>query len=110
MLTLKKRDHHTLSHHTVDEAVLTFKALADPTRIRILHLLSEEECSVGHIAEILDLSHSAISHQLSFLRSLHLVKTRREGRTIYYSCDDNHVVGLLRQTIDHIEHTRGETS
>jgi ArsR family transcriptional regulator, zinc-responsive transcriptional repressor len=92
---MQKEEHKTLAARSVEDAVMIFKALADPTRIRILHLLSEEE---------LGLSHSAISHQLSFLRSLRLVKTRREGRIIYYSCDDEHVVNLLRQTISHVEH------
>ncbi|AUS08050.1 transcriptional regulator [Laceyella sacchari] len=101
---MKKEEHKTLAARSVEDAVMIFKALADPTRIRILHLLSEEECSVSHIAEVLGLSHSAISHQLSFLRSLRLVKTRREGRIIFYSCDDEHVVDLLRQTISHVEH------
>jgi ArsR family transcriptional regulator len=101
---MQKEEHKTLAARSVEDAVMIFKALADPTRIRILHLLSEEECSVSHIAEVLGLSHSAISHQLSFLRSLRLVKTRREGRVIYYSCDDEHVVDLLRQTISHVEH------
>jgi ArsR family transcriptional regulator, zinc-responsive transcriptional repressor len=101
---MQKEEHKTLAARSVEDAVMIFKALADPTRIRILHLLSEEECSVSHIAEVLGLSHSAISHQLSFLRSLRWVKTRREGRVIYYSCDDEHVVDLLRQTISHVEH------
>lgn len=101
---MQKEEHKTLAARSVEDAVMIFKALADPTRIRILHLLSEEECSVSHIAEVLGLSHSAISHQLSFLRSLRLVKTRREGRIIYYSCYDEHVVNLLRQTISHVEH------
>jgi ArsR family transcriptional regulator, zinc-responsive transcriptional repressor len=101
---MQKEEHKTLAARSVEDAVMIFKALADPTRIRILHLLSEEECSVSHIAEVLGLSHSAISHQLSFLRSLRLVKTRREGRIIHYSCDDEHVVNLLRQTISHVEH------
>lgn len=101
---MKKDEHVFLSDETVEEASLIFKALADPTRIRLLFLLSEEECSVGHIAEVLGLSQSAVSHQLSLLRSLRLVKARREGRTIYYTCDDEHVVKLLHQTIHHVEH------
>jgi DNA-binding transcriptional ArsR family regulator len=101
---LQKSEHFHLTDQTVEEAALIFKALADSTRIRILYLLSEEECSVGHIAEVLDLSQSAVSHQLSLLRSLRLVKSRREGRTIYYTCDDEHVIRLLHQTIQHVQH------
>lgn len=101
---MKKCHHHLLSPQTVEKASQILKALSDPTRIRILYLLSEEECSVNHIAEILQLSQSAVSHQLSILRNLRLVKHERQGKQMIYSCDDEHVIHLLRQTIIHIEH------
>ncbi|WP_240627471.1 ArsR/SmtB family transcription factor [Thermoflavimicrobium daqui] len=101
---MHKSQHHFLEELTVEEVSRTFKALSDPTRIKILYLLSQEECNVNHIAEVLDISQSAVSHQLSFLKSHRLVKSRREGKTIYYSCDDEHVIELLQMTIDHIEH------
>lgn len=81
-----------------------FKALADPTRLKILYLLAHKECSVGNIAEELTLSQSATSHQLSFLKSLKLVKSRRNGNSILYSCDDEHVISLLMQAIEHSNH------
>lgn len=100
-----ERDNHTfLTEKTVDEASKIFKALADPTRIRLLYLLSQEECSVGHIAEVLQLSQSAVSHQLSTLRNLRLVKYRREGNTFLYTYDDDHVISILTQVVRHIEH------
>ncbi len=83
----------------------TFKALSDPTRIRILHLLAEQEYSVNQIAEKLSLLQSTVSHQLRFLKNLRLVKYRREGTTFYYSHDDEHVMNVLEQTIDHARHT-----
>lgn len=101
---MNKNRHRSLSDQDVENAVLIFKAMSDPTRIRILYMLSEAECSVGHIAEMLKLSQSAVSHQLAFLRSLRLVKSRREGRTVYYTCDDEHVVKLLHQTLIHVQH------
>ncbi|WP_153127046.1 ArsR/SmtB family transcription factor [Peribacillus tepidiphilus] len=82
----------------------TFKALSDPTRIRILYLLSQKECSVSEIAEELSLGQSAVSHQLRFLKNLRLVKYRRAGTTLYYSNDDEHVMNILKQTIDHARH------
>ncbi len=82
----------------------TFKALSDPTRIRILHLLVQGERSVSDIADTLHLSQSSVSHQLRFLKNLRLVKYRREGRTLYYSVDDGHVMNLLEQAIDHALH------
>ncbi|CAM3714162.1 ArsR/SmtB family transcription factor [Marinicrinis lubricantis] len=98
------KEHAFLSIETVEEVSQMFKALSDPTRIRILYLLSQEECSVNHMAEVLELSQSAVSHQLSFLRTLRLVKFRRQGTAMLYSCDDNHVISLLNQAIHHSEH------
>ncbi len=93
----------------LDEEILflvsqTFKAISDPTRIRILNLLSKREHSVNEIGETLNLKQSTVSHQLSFLKNLRLVKFRREGTTLYYSQDDEHVMAILQQTIDHAKH------
>jgi ArsR family transcriptional regulator, zinc-responsive transcriptional repressor len=82
----------------------TFKALSDPTRLRILNLLFQGEHSVNEIAEKLTLLQSTVSHQLRFLKNLRLVKFRREGTTLYYSHDDEHVMGILKQTIEHASH------
>lgn len=103
-MVMESQDHDFLSPDTVDQVSQIFKALADPTRIKILHLLSQEKCSVNHIAEVLVLSQSAVSHQLSFLRNIRLVKFQREGNTLHYTCDDEHVISLLKQAIHHAEH------
>ncbi len=99
-----KTQHDALDEETLFVVSQTFKALSDPTRIRILHLLCENEHSVNHIAEVLRLSQSSVSHQLRFLKNLRLVKFRREGTTIYYSADDDHVMNLLHQAIEHATH------
>lgn len=83
----------------------TFKALSDPTRIRILNLLFKKEYSVNEIAETLELKQSTVSHQLRFLKNLRLVKYRREGTTLFYSQDDEHVMNMLKQTIEHANHS-----
>ncbi|AEH47867.1 ArsR/SmtB family transcription factor [Parageobacillus thermoglucosidasius] len=101
---MKREDHSFLTSETIENVSQIFKVLSDPTRIKILYLLSQEECNVNHIAEILGMSQSAVSHQLSMLRNLRLVKYRREGKTLFYSCDDEHVISLLKQAIDHAEH------
>lgn len=82
----------------------TFKALSDPTRVRIISVLAHTELCVHDIAATLNMSHSAISHQLRTLRDLRLVKFHREGRNIYYSLDDEHIQDLFRQSVDHILH------
>jgi DNA-binding transcriptional ArsR family regulator len=82
----------------------TFHALADPTRVRILSALTESELCVGDLAQTLDMSVSAISHQLRLLRELRLVRNRRRGRHIYYTLDDDHVYDLFRIGLAHIQH------
>lgn len=99
---MEQNQHLFLSETTVYEASRVFKALSDPTRIKILYLLSQEECSVNHIAEVLEMSQSAVSHQLSLLRNLQLVKYRREGNTLQYTYDDDHVITVLNQVITHV--------
>lgn len=101
---LLEEEMQPLDKETLIVVSQTFKALSDPTRIRILHLLCKEEHSVNDIAETLHLSQSSVSHQLRFLKNLRLVKFRREGTTLYYSEDDDHVMNLLKQAIDHATH------
>lgn len=100
----EKYDLEQLDEETLFIVSQTFKALSDPTRIRILHLLSHKEHSVNEIAEKLSLLQSTVSHQLRFLKNLRLVKYRREGTTLFYSPDDNHVMNVLQQTINHAQH------
>lgn len=94
----------SLNDETLFIVSQTFKALSDTTRIKILYLLSQKECSVNEIAEILELHQSSVSHQLSFLKNLRLVKFRRVGTTIYYSHDDQHILDLLSQAVNHACH------
>ena len=98
------RQSHELDEETLFVVSQTFKALCDPTRIRILNLLCCAEHSVNDIAERLDLGQSTVSHQLRFLKNIRLVKFRREGTTLYYSSADDHVMNLLHQAIDHAQH------
>jgi ArsR family transcriptional regulator len=81
----------------------TFSALGDPTRVRILDALSHGELCVCDLAAVLGLSQSAVSHQLRLLRSIRLVKPRREGRVVFYSLDDQHIISIFRQTLQHVE-------
>ncbi len=79
-----------------------FKVFGDSTRIRILYVLFESEMCVCDIAQVLNMSQSAISHQLRVLKQNQLVKFRREGKTIYYSLADSHVTTIINQGMDHI--------
>ncbi len=97
-------DYKELDEDTIDRVTQTFKALGDPTRVRILTYLFNDEHSVGDISETLGLKQSTVSHQLKTLKTLRLVKSRREGTTIYYSHDDAHVMTMLDQMISHVKH------
>lgn len=80
-----------------------FKVFGDATRLKILYVLLCSQMCVYDIAAVLGMSQSAISHQLRVLKQLGLVKHRREGKTIFYSLADAHIVTILSQGLDHIE-------
>lgn len=82
-----------------------FKALGDPTRVRILQALRMGELCVCDLADVLGMTQSAISHQLRVLRGLSIVRNRREGKEVFYSLDDEHVMLLLDQAWQHVQHT-----
>jgi len=83
-----------------------FKVLADETRTRIVYLLSLQELCVCDIADVMDMSLPAVSHHLRLLKALRLVKYRREGKQVFYSLNDHHVVGLIRMAQEHFEEER----
>ena len=80
-----------------------FKMFGDSTRIRILYVLCTAEMCVCDLASVLNMTQSAISHQLRLLKQAKLVKNRREGKTVYYSLADNHVRTILSQGLEHVE-------
>lgn len=81
------------------------KAVADPTRLRLLSALASGELCVCDLSVLAGTSESAVSHQLRLLRDLSLVTNRKEGRVVYYRLDDAHVTHLIRDVIDHAAHT-----
>ena len=81
-----------------------FSALSDPTRLRIISLLLDGEMNVGELADQLEMTESAVSHQLRGLRQLRLVRSRKDGRQVFYALDDDHVARLYRLGLDHVEH------
>ena len=85
----------------------TFKTLGDPTRLRIVAALANNELCVCDLAVVLGASQSAVSHSLRALRQLRLVKYRKEGKIAYYRLDDDHVSLLLREGLQHISELEG---
>ena len=90
----------TISFHLAE----LFSALSDPTRLRIISVLLEGEMNVGDLASQLEMTESAVSHQLRGLRYMRLVRSRKNGRQVFYSLDDDHVAKLYRMGLDHVEH------
>ncbi|NOY53921.1 MAG: winged helix-turn-helix transcriptional regulator [Deltaproteobacteria bacterium] len=90
-----------------DETLLrlseTFRALGDPTRMKIIFALSLEELCVCDVANLLGTTKSAVSHQLRILRNMRLVKYRKEGKMVYYSLDDEHIEDLFEMGLQHAE-------
>ncbi len=91
---------------TVEALAETFRALGDPTRVRILDALAAGALCVCDIASLVGISESAASHQLRLLRGMRLVRPRRAGRLVYYTIDDHHILELLTQARTHVEETQ----
>ena len=87
---------------TTEKIADLFKAFADPTRVQILSNLVDRELCVTDIAEAVELSQSAVSHQLRILKQMYLIKYRREGKNILYSLADDHVLTILQMGVEHV--------
>lgn len=87
---------------TMEQIADLFKGFADPTRVHILSLLQGRELCVTDIAQAVELSQSAISHQLRILKQMHLIKYRRDGKNILYSLADDHVQTILQMGLEHV--------
>jgi DNA-binding transcriptional ArsR family regulator len=92
-----------LNEAAVSSLAETFRLLGDTTRVRILDAVSRSELCVADIARLLDVSQSAVSHQLRLLRSVRLVRPRRVGRRVYYALDDRHIVNLFAEGLEHVQ-------
>lgn len=101
---LLKAKTQLISQEKADAVADLFKVFGDTTRVKILHLLTISEMCVCDISAALDMTQSAISHQLRVLKQAGLVKNRKEGKIVYYSLDDDHVLKVLTQGIDHVNH------
>jgi len=97
------RGEMPLAEHLYDLSEL-FKSLGDQTRLKILFALSMSEMCVCDIAALLEMTQSAISHQLRVLRNVRLVKYHKVGKVVYYTLDDSHVNELFKQGLDHVAH------
>ncbi len=93
-----------LEEHKAAQVAELFRALGDASRVRIIAALVAGEMNVGALADAVGISESAVSHHLRGLRQMRLLRFRRDGRQVFYALDDDHVITLFRQGLDHIEH------
>ncbi len=93
-----------LDEHTAAQVAELFRAFSDTSRVRIISALAAGEMNVGALAEAVGLSESALSHHLRGLRQMRLVRTRKEGRQVFYCLEDVHVADLFRHGLDHVQH------
>jgi DNA-binding transcriptional ArsR family regulator len=103
---VKEAREKALGDLATDDLCQTFKALGDMSRLKILWALAHQEMCVCDLAALLGITESAVSHQLRLLRTLRLVKNRREGTILYYRLADDHVSQLIRIALDHIQEPR----
>lgn len=101
--TLEKIINNQPPEEVLYEVAELFKVFGDSTRIRILYALFGNELCVGDIAEVLNMSQSSVSHQLRILKDAKLVKFRREGKSIFYALDDDHVYHIMEMGMEHVE-------
>ena len=92
------------SQQEMEAAAELFKVFGAPTRLKLLAALLGQEMCVCDLSDLLGISQSAVSHQLRLLRTSRLVKNRREGKSVFYSLDDDHVATILAQGMEHIRH------
>lgn len=94
----------TLDEQTATRMAALFESLSDPTRVRIIAALVAGEVNVGEIVQVLGLSKSAVSHQLRGLRDKRVVRARKQGRQVFISLDDEHILELFQRGLDHVCH------
>jgi ArsR family transcriptional regulator len=94
----------TLDDQTAIRMADLFASLSDPSRLRILATLMNGEVNVGDLVQTVGLSKSAVSHQLRSLRDKHVIRTRKQGRQVYVSLDDEHIAELFQRGLDHVCH------
>ncbi|MCJ7569659.1 MAG: metalloregulator ArsR/SmtB family transcription factor [Anaerolineales bacterium] len=93
-----------LDEHTAAETAELFRAFSDTSRVRIISALLSGEMNVGSLAEVVRISESAVSHHMRGLRQLRLVRSRKQGRQVYYCLHDEHIIDIFNRGLDHVLH------
>ncbi|MFK7696043.1 ArsR/SmtB family transcription factor [Paenibacillus sp. HJGM_3] len=101
---LEQLKMNMMPNGAASEMADVFKALGDPTRLKLIYALLDRELCVHDLAELLEMGQSAVSHQLRYLRNMRIVKRRKSGKTVYYSLDDDHIEQIFKLTLQHMKH------
>jgi len=102
-LSKKKMKSLILDEHTAAHVAELFSAFSDTSRVRILSALVGQELNVTTLAELVGVTDSAISHHLRSLRQMHIVKSRRDGKEVFYRIEDEHIIALFQQGVKHVQ-------
>src|SRR5512137_709760 len=94
---------YILDEHTAAHVAELFRAFSDTSRVRILSAIVEKEANITALAEMVGITESAISHHMRGLRQMHLVRARRDGKEVFYSVDDPHIIALFQQGVRHVQ-------
>jgi ArsR family transcriptional regulator, lead/cadmium/zinc/bismuth-responsive transcriptional repressor len=92
-----------LDEHTAAHVAEIFRAFSDTSRVRILSAIVEKEANISALAKIVGITESAVSHHMRGLRQMRIVRARRDGKEVYYSVDDPHIIALFQQGVKHVQ-------
>lgn len=92
-----------LDKHIAANVAELFRTFSDTSRVRILSVIVEREVNISALAELVGVTESAVSHHMRGLRQMRIVRARREGREVYYSVDDPHIIALFQQGVHHVQ-------
>ncbi|MHC1740658.1 MAG: ArsR/SmtB family transcription factor [Anaerolineaceae bacterium] len=100
---MSDQDSQVLDEHSAAQVAELFRSFSDTSRVRILSALVSQELNIGALAQVVGISESAISHHMRGLRQMRIVQSRRDGKEVYYRIDDDHIVALFQQGINHVK-------
>jgi DNA-binding transcriptional ArsR family regulator len=101
---MNEKSSSQLDVSTAARVAELFRSFSDASRVNILYALMEQELNVGSLARLVGISESAVSHQLRSLRQMGIVTARRDGKEVHYRIEDEHILALFRQGINHVRH------
>jgi ArsR family transcriptional regulator len=93
-----------LDEHIAAQVAELFRAFGDNSRVRILSAITNREMNIGSLAKAIGISESAVSHHMRGLRQMQIVQARREGKEVYYRVEDEHIIALFQQGVNHVQH------